>query len=160
MIWGKRTCCLAYNRASLLSIRILSSSSSPSRSPSPYPFPSSPSPPLPPFSSAACVDSMGLHRVENASHSGPAVSLHLYSPPFKTCQTFDQRTGTARTVRMTFWSEYGRRTKSSDSGATSRQQRRTVSYRREESLALHLFSKLQLLAEPIPLKWLCLWCAI
>uniref|UniRef100_A0A668ATH9 Cysteine dioxygenase n=1 Tax=Myripristis murdjan TaxID=586833 RepID=A0A668ATH9_9TELE len=37
-------------------------------------------------------DSIGLHRVENASHTEGAVSLHLYSPPFQTCQTFDQRT--------------------------------------------------------------------
>jgi len=64
---------------------------------------------------------MGLHRVENASHTGPAVSLHLYSPPFKTCQSFDQRTGKARTVRMTFWSENGRRT---DRGSIDAQQRR------------------------------------
>ena len=31
-------------------------------------------------------DELGLHRVENTSHSNPAVSLHLYSPPFKSCQ--------------------------------------------------------------------------
>jgi len=60
-------------------------------------------------STLSCADSMGLHRVENASHSSPAVSLHLYSPPFETCRTFDQRTGTARTVAVKFWSEYGRR---------------------------------------------------
>ena len=74
---------------------------------------------------------MGLHRVENASHSSPAVSLHLYSPPFSTCRTFDQRTGMARTVRVMFWSEHGRRTTSVDScSATASQQRRPVSQRR------------------------------
>lgn len=31
-------------------------------------------------------DELGLHRVENPSHSNRAVSLHLYSPPFKSCQ--------------------------------------------------------------------------
>ena len=31
-------------------------------------------------------DELGLHRVENTSHSNPAVSLHLYSPPFQSCQ--------------------------------------------------------------------------
>jgi len=31
-------------------------------------------------------DELGLHRVENPSHSSKAVSLHLYSPPFKSCQ--------------------------------------------------------------------------
>ncbi|CAI9611844.1 unnamed protein product [Staurois parvus] len=52
-------------------------------------------------------DSIGLHRVENPSHTEPAVSLHLYSPPFDHCQTFDQRTGHKNTVKMTFWSKYG-----------------------------------------------------
>ncbi|XP_040199728.1 cysteine dioxygenase type 1 [Rana temporaria] len=52
-------------------------------------------------------DSMGLHRVENPSHTESAVSLHLYSPPFNHCQTFDQRTGHKNTVKMTFWSKYG-----------------------------------------------------
>uniref|UniRef100_H2LE45 Cysteine dioxygenase n=1 Tax=Oryzias latipes TaxID=8090 RepID=H2LE45_ORYLA len=55
-------------------------------------------------------DSIGLHRVENVSHTECAVSLHLYSPPFETCQTFDQRTGHKNTVKMTFWSKYGERT--------------------------------------------------
>uniref|UniRef100_A0A8D0LC11 Cysteine dioxygenase n=1 Tax=Sphenodon punctatus TaxID=8508 RepID=A0A8D0LC11_SPHPU len=32
-------------------------------------------------------DSIGLHRVENTSHTECAVSLHLYSPPFETCTT-------------------------------------------------------------------------
>ncbi|XP_051524524.1 cysteine dioxygenase type 1-like [Myxocyprinus asiaticus] len=55
-------------------------------------------------------DSIGLHRVENVSHTECAVSLHLYSPPFQTCQTFDQRTGHHDTVKMTFWSKFGERT--------------------------------------------------
>uniref|UniRef100_A0A8C8J0N4 Cysteine dioxygenase n=1 Tax=Oncorhynchus tshawytscha TaxID=74940 RepID=A0A8C8J0N4_ONCTS len=55
-------------------------------------------------------DSFGLHRVENASHTECSASLHLYSPPFKTCQTFDQRTGHKNTVKMTFWSKFGERT--------------------------------------------------
>ncbi|XP_030620463.1 cysteine dioxygenase type 1 isoform X2 [Chanos chanos] len=55
-------------------------------------------------------DSIGLHRVENVSHTECAVSLHLYSPPFQQCQTFDQRTGHKNTVKMTFWSKFGART--------------------------------------------------
>ena len=31
-------------------------------------------------------DELGLHRVENTSHSDKAVSLHLYSPPFNSCK--------------------------------------------------------------------------
>ncbi|KAK6492763.1 cysteine dioxygenase type 1-like isoform X2 [Huso huso] len=52
-------------------------------------------------------DSIGLHRVENVSHTEPAVSLHLYSPQFDHCNTFDQSTGHRNTVKMTFWSKYG-----------------------------------------------------
>ncbi|XP_034780634.2 cysteine dioxygenase type 1-like isoform X1 [Acipenser ruthenus] len=52
-------------------------------------------------------DSIGLHRVENVSHTEPAVSLHLYSPSFDHCNTFDQSTGHRNTVKMTFWSKYG-----------------------------------------------------
>lgn len=56
------------------------------------------------------LDSLGLHRVENDSHTEGSVSLHLYSPPFDTCQTFDERTGHKNTVKMTFWSKFGERT--------------------------------------------------
>jgi len=52
-------------------------------------------------------DSIGLHRVENPSHSNKSVSLHLYSPPFNMCHTFDQRTGHKDVAHVTFWSEYG-----------------------------------------------------
>ncbi|KAG8593957.1 hypothetical protein GDO81_001007, partial [Engystomops pustulosus] len=55
-------------------------------------------------------DSIGLHRVENPSHTETAVSLHLYSPPFDHCNTFDQRTGHKNKVKMTFWSKFGERT--------------------------------------------------
>eukprot|EP00093_Oithona_nana_P008935 08935.XXX_336038_337356_1 [CDS] Oithona nana genome sequencing. len=52
-------------------------------------------------------DELGLHRVENTSHSNGAVSLHLYSPPFASCQIFDERTGKKSVAPMTFWSKYG-----------------------------------------------------
>ncbi|XP_029427114.1 cysteine dioxygenase type 1 [Rhinatrema bivittatum] len=55
-------------------------------------------------------DSIGLHRVENSSHTESAVSLHLYIPAFDTCNTFDQRTGHKSKVKMTFWSKFGNRT--------------------------------------------------
>lgn len=55
-------------------------------------------------------DSMGLHRMENPSHSDPTVTMHLYSPPFEFCRTFDERTGCTRKVHMTFWSKFGERT--------------------------------------------------
>jgi len=62
-------------------------------------------------------DSIGLHRVENISHTEPAVSLHLYSPPFDTCHAFDQRTGHKNKVTMTFHSKFGIRTPFTASGS-------------------------------------------
>jgi len=55
-------------------------------------------------------DSLGLHRVENESHSNVAVSLHLYCPPFAQCSTFDEKTGKRNIAKVTFWSKFGERT--------------------------------------------------
>ncbi|XP_015428569.1 PREDICTED: cysteine dioxygenase type 1 [Dufourea novaeangliae] len=52
-------------------------------------------------------DSMGLHRVENPSTVNPAVSLHLYSPPFSSCSVFNKQTGQRTACNVTFWSKYG-----------------------------------------------------
>ncbi|KAL6423891.1 hypothetical protein ACFW04_010373 [Cataglyphis niger] len=54
-------------------------------------------------------DTLGLHRVENPSAINPAVSLHLYSPPFSTCSVFNKQTGQRSTCNVTFWSKYGER---------------------------------------------------
>ncbi|KAJ1953473.1 hypothetical protein EC988_002978 [Linderina pennispora] len=40
-------------------------------------------------------DKIGLHRIANPSLRGKAVSLHLYSPPYNVCKTFDEKTGAA-----------------------------------------------------------------
>ena len=56
-------------------------------------------------------DSLGLHRIENTSHSERAISLHLYCPPFNACTMFDQRTGHRTKCNVTFWSKYGEKTK-------------------------------------------------
>ena len=57
------------------------------------------------------TDELGLHRMENPSHSNTCISLHIYCPPFDSCQAFDQRTGRANTVKVTFWSRNGCREK-------------------------------------------------
>ncbi|KAL7292235.1 hypothetical protein TKK_0014183 [Trichogramma kaykai] len=54
-------------------------------------------------------DSIGLHRVENASTVNPAVSLHLYSPPFEACSIFNKQTGKRTKCPVTFWSKFGER---------------------------------------------------
>lgn len=50
-------------------------------------------------------DDIGLHRVENPSHSDTAVSLHLYFPPIKVCRSFNQQTGESRQCQPTFYSQ-------------------------------------------------------
>ena len=52
-------------------------------------------------------DSVGLHRVENPSHTDPAVSLHLYCPPITLCKRFEERTGQAHNCKVTFYSRDG-----------------------------------------------------
>lgn len=52
-------------------------------------------------------DSIGLHRVENVSHTEKAVSLHLYSPPINICQTFDERSAKRNKCRVVFHSRGG-----------------------------------------------------
>ncbi|KAG0721900.1 Cysteine dioxygenase type 1 [Chionoecetes opilio] len=54
-------------------------------------------------------DTLGLHRVENASHSEGAVSLHLYCPPFSSCSMFDERSSKRTKCPITFWSKFGER---------------------------------------------------
>jgi len=52
-------------------------------------------------------DEIGLHKVENSSHSNRLCSIHIYSPPFDFCQVFDARTCKRTLVSMTFYSKYG-----------------------------------------------------
>ncbi|OWF49971.1 cysteine dioxygenase type 1-like [Mizuhopecten yessoensis] len=59
---------------------------------------------------AYICDELGLHRVENPSHSDKAVTLHLYSPAFDECQCFDEKTGHSTSSTVTFWSKFGERT--------------------------------------------------
>ncbi|KAI1732237.1 cysteine dioxygenase type I domain-containing protein [Ditylenchus destructor] len=54
-------------------------------------------------------DNIGLHRMENPSHSDSAVTLHLYIPPFEHCQIFDQRTGKKAESIVTFYTKYGQK---------------------------------------------------
>lgn len=51
-------------------------------------------------------DDLGLHRVENASASEVAVSLHLYCPPFDTCSVFTNE-GTRTKCQISYHSING-----------------------------------------------------
>lgn len=48
-------------------------------------------------------DTLGLHRVENPSHSDVSVSLHLYCPPFDTCSIFNKQNGKRTKCKVTSW---------------------------------------------------------
>jgi len=52
-------------------------------------------------------DSIGLHRVENPSHTDTAITLHLYVPPYDHCNVYDERTGRNNEVNITFYSVGG-----------------------------------------------------
>lgn len=52
-------------------------------------------------------DSIGLHRVENLSHTKPGITLHVYIPPYSESRAFDQSTGKSRNCTITFYSKYG-----------------------------------------------------
>ncbi|XP_055838305.1 cysteine dioxygenase type 1 [Episyrphus balteatus] len=54
-------------------------------------------------------DNLGLHRVENPSHTDAAVSLHLYCPPFDSCSVFQKNSGKKIKCQVTFWSKNGKR---------------------------------------------------
>lgn len=57
--------------------------------------------------------------MENSSHSNSTITLHLYIPPFKNCQLFDQviiffniknflqRTGKRTNCTVTFYTKFG-----------------------------------------------------
>jgi len=52
-------------------------------------------------------DSIGLHRVGNVSSERPAVSLHVYSPPFSSCQVFKEQSGHKMKCPMTYHTKSG-----------------------------------------------------
>ncbi len=55
-------------------------------------------------------DSIGLHRVENPSHTDTAITLHLYVPPYNHCHVYDERTGHTKDAFVTFYSIGGQLT--------------------------------------------------
>ncbi|KAG0232455.1 hypothetical protein BGW42_008173 [Actinomortierella wolfii] len=63
-------------------------------------------------------DKIGLHRVANPlSHKG-SVSLHLYTPPYDMCKTFNERSSKARSSgKCVFYSARGKKLESCPSAA-------------------------------------------
>eukprot|EP00286_Rhodomonas_abbreviata_P026751 CAMPEP_0181313496 /NCGR_PEP_ID=MMETSP1101-20121128/14278_1 /TAXON_ID=46948 /ORGANISM="Rhodomonas abbreviata, Strain Caron Lab Isolate" /LENGTH=247 /DNA_ID=CAMNT_0023420451 /DNA_START=450 /DNA_END=1193 /DNA_ORIENTATION=+ len=52
-------------------------------------------------------DSLGLHRIGNPSNARPAISLHLYSPPIRSCTVVPERGGSPQRKQVTFHSIFG-----------------------------------------------------
>jgi len=67
--------------------------------------------PLPHDSVCYMNDSLGVHRVGSPSNVNPAVSLHLYSPPFSSCNVFEETSGRKCKCNVTFHSKFGQKVK-------------------------------------------------
>jgi cysteine dioxygenase len=63
-------------------------------------------------------DCLGYHKVENPSFSKPAVTMHLYSPPFERCRVWlDETSATSsRSSWVQYDSEYGQRVDGAEHG--------------------------------------------
>lgn len=63
-------------------------------------------------------DKLGLHRVANPLKTAGSLSLHLYTPPFESCRTFNERSSRARSSgKCVFYSAKGERLESCPSAA-------------------------------------------
>eukprot|EP01097_Dermamoeba_algensis_P009853 TRINITY_DN7086_c0_g1_i1.p1 TRINITY_DN7086_c0_g1~~TRINITY_DN7086_c0_g1_i1.p1 ORF type:complete len:713 (-),score=146.63 TRINITY_DN7086_c0_g1_i1:124-1977(-) len=45
-------------------------------------------------------DTLGLHKMENEDPNNVAISLHIYSPPYSDCYSFDLRTGMKKKISL------------------------------------------------------------
>ncbi|HUR28421.1 MAG TPA: cysteine dioxygenase family protein [Planctomycetota bacterium] len=57
---------------------------------------------------AFITDEIALHEIAAAGEA-PAVSLHLYSRPFSTCQVYERETGRIAVRQLSYFSVQGRR---------------------------------------------------
>ncbi|KAG0339687.1 Cysteine dioxygenase [Podila humilis] len=63
-------------------------------------------------------DNIGLHRVANPLKTAGSLSLHLYTPPYEYCKTFDERSSKARSSgKCVFYSAKGQKLESCPSAA-------------------------------------------
>ncbi|KAI8605379.1 cysteine dioxygenase [Dissophora ornata] len=63
-------------------------------------------------------DQLGLHRVSNPLKTTGSLSLHLYTPPYETCKTFNERSSKARSSgKCVFYSARGQKLESCPSAA-------------------------------------------
>ncbi|KAG0059784.1 Cysteine dioxygenase [Linnemannia elongata] len=63
-------------------------------------------------------DNLGLHAVSNPLKTQGSVSLHLYTPPYEVCKTFNERSSKARSSgKCVFYSSRGEKVESCPSAA-------------------------------------------
>ncbi|KAF9080813.1 Cysteine dioxygenase [Mortierella sp. GBA35] len=63
-------------------------------------------------------DNLGLHAVSNPLKTQGSVSLHLYTPPYEVCKTFNERSSKARSSgKCVFYSSRGEKLESCPSAA-------------------------------------------
>ncbi|KAG0267428.1 Cysteine dioxygenase [Mortierella polycephala] len=63
-------------------------------------------------------DNLGLHAVSNPLKTQGSVSLHLYTPPYETCKTFNERSSRARSSgKCVFYSSRGQKLESCPSAS-------------------------------------------
>lgn len=54
-------------------------------------------------------DDEPVHRIVNCPHLGAkALSVHVYSKPFDTCEVYCLASGTYKDIQLSYWSEYGK----------------------------------------------------
>ncbi|KAF9950553.1 hypothetical protein BGZ70_001310 [Mortierella alpina] len=63
-------------------------------------------------------DQLGLHRVSNPLKTMGSLSLHLYTPPYETCKTFNERSSKARSSgKCVYYSANGQKLQSCPSAS-------------------------------------------
>lgn len=56
-------------------------------------------------------DDEPVHRIVNCpSHAARAISVHIYSRPYDTCEVYCPEKGTYKVIQLSYWTEYGKRT--------------------------------------------------
>jgi cysteine dioxygenase len=57
----------------------------------------------------AVEDDEPVHRIVNCPHlDAPALSIHVYSRPFDTCEVYCTESGTYKDIQLSYWSAYGK----------------------------------------------------
>lgn len=100
-------------------------------------------------------DSLGLHRIENPSSTEVAVSLHIYSPPFRECLVFPPTGGAPKTAPMVSIFEPESARKAAEDSSISLQDfcNKLVELRSEDGVKANLHAVLDYLVSAEMTDW-------